>query len=772
MNEQKTDDSVFVTTLAHAAADPFRLLVEAVKDYGIFMLDQAGNVTSWNPGAEKIKGYNAQEIIGKHFSCFYTNEDVKSGKPQEGLRIALEEERFEEEGWRKRKDDTTFLAIVTITNIHDSFGKHIGFANVTRDISEGALGRAAVRASELRYRRLFESAKDGIIILDGNTGQIVDANAFVLDLLGYLLPELLGKKLCEIGFFKDAQANEEAFSQLQKQEYIRYDDLLLRTKEGQSHQVEFVSNVYDVGDDRVIQCNIRDITRRKKAEEMLHLRDQAIESFVQAVVITASTQPDNPIIYVNDSFSRITGYSREEVIGKNCRFLQGPKTSPEAVERIRSSLKEGLHCLIEVLNYRKDGTPFWNGLAIWPIRDATGSVTHFVGVQTDLTPIKSLEQQFRQAQKMEAIGTLAGGVAHDFNNLLTVINGYSEMLMNQLSHDDPMRSLLLEIYKAGERAGNLTRQLLAFSRKQLLEPKVLNLNAIVLDTETMFRRLIGEDIILAIVLDPGLKPVRADLGQIQQVLMNLAVNARDAMPQGGQLTIETRHVVLDDRYHQTHSQTQPGEYSMLAVTDTGVGMDEATKARIFEPFFTTKGEGKGTGLGLAVVHGIVRQSGGEIEVYSELGKGTAFRVYFPLEKEAWVAGKPTGIMKMPEGTETILLVEDEDAVRALSRHILQSCGYTVLEATNGLEAIRVAEDHKEPIHLVVSDVVMPLLGGRQLAEQLEAMRPGLKILFLSGYTDDAVIRHGILQADFAFLQKPFSPSALAQKVRNVLDQTA
>lgn len=410
-------------------------------------------------------------------------------------------------------------------------------------------------------------------------------------------------------------------------------------------------------------------------------------------------------------------------------------------------------------------------VSISPILIRDAEVIGLSKISHDITKMKLLEAQFRQAQKMEAVGTLAGGVAHDFNNLLTIINGYSEMLMNQLPNDDPMWELLVEIHKAGERAANLTRQLLAFSRKQMLEPIVLNLNTIVSDTEQMLRRLIGEDIILTVVLDPTLRPVRADPGQIQQVLMNLAVNARDAMPQGGRLTIETRHRVLDDRYRLMHPQTLPGEYSTVVVTDTGTGMDAATKARIFEPFFTTKGERKGTGLGMAVVHGVVRQSGGEIEVYSELGKGTAFNVYFPVAKEALLPGKPSsGVMKMPTGTETILLVEDEDAVRALSRHILQSCGYTVIEARDGVEAIRVAQGHDGSIHLVVSDVVMPLLGGRQLAEQLEATRPGLKILFLSGYTDDAVIRHGILQAETAFLQKPFSPAALAQKVRSVLDQ--
>jgi PAS domain S-box-containing protein len=512
-----------------------------------------------------------------------------------------------------------------------------------------------------------------------------------------------------------------------------------------------------------------DMTDRKLAEAESAKLAAIIEYADDAIV---SLTLNGTVISWNEGAERLYGYSAEEMIGHTILNLS-PRDKYEEHSGIMARAKKGERvAAFETMRLRKDGTLVPVSLSASPVEVQSGKVTGVSKISHDISKVKLLEEQFRQAQKMEAVGTLAGGVAHDFNNLLTIINGYSEMLLDELSNDSPLRALVAEIHRAGERAGNLTRQLLAYSRKQILEPKVLNLNAIVIDTEMLLRRLIGEDIILTTVLDPALRPVTADPGQIQQVLMNLAVNARDAMPQGGRLTIETRHVVLDERYHQTHAQTQPGEYSMVAVTDTGTGMDEATRTRIFEPFFTTKGEGSGTGLGMAVVHGVVRQSGGEIEVYSELGKGTAFKAYFPVSKEALVAGKSSsGVMNMPPGAETILLVEDEDAVRALARHILQSCGYTLLEAGNGEEAIRVAQGHKEPIHLVVSDVVMPLLGGRQLAEQLEAMRPGLKTLFLSGYTDDAVVRHGILQADTAFLQKPFSPAALAQKVRSVLDQS-
>jgi CheY-like chemotaxis protein len=327
------------------------------------------------------------------------------------------------------------------------------------------------------------------------------------------------------------------------------------------------------------------------------------------------------------------------------------------------------------------------------------------------------------------------------------------------------------ISQAGERAASLTRQLLAFSRKQAIEPKVLNVNAIVTDTTKMLQRLIGEDVELNTVLDPEPGWVRADLGQIEQVLVNLAVNARDAMPQGGQLTIETRIAELDEAYTQPYPELRPGRYVMLAVSDTGVGMDEATKAHLFEPFFTTKGPEKGTGLGLATVYGIVKQSAGQIVVFSEPGKGTAFKIYLPLVEEVIPSARSQlGLKTPPRGDETILLAEDEPAVRALARYVLQIYGYTVLEAGQGEMALQIAETYKGTIHLLVTDVVMPVMSGRQLAERLAAIRPGARVLYLSGHTDDDVIRHGLLQPKTAFLQKPFTPSSLAAKVREVLDQ--
>ncbi len=372
---------------------------------------------------------------------------------------------------------------------------------------------------------------------------------------------------------------------------------------------------------------------------------------------------------------------------------------------------------------------------------------------------------------MEAIGRLAGGVAHDFNNLLTIICGYSELMLAHLPASDSGRDLIKEIQKAGDRAASLTRQLLAFSRKQVLEPKVLDVNTVVAEVDKMLRRLIGEDIELVNATRPDLGRALADSGQIEQILLNLALNARDAMPRGGTLTIKTANVELDEHYAHLNPEVRPGPYILLSVSDTGCGMDDATKAHIFEPFFTTKKEGDGTGLGLATVFGIVKQSNGHIAVESAPAHGTTIKVFLP-RVDAPAPGKalPDEAAAILCGTETLLLVEDEDAVRALAAHVLRTRGYTVLEACNGAEAMRICFQHTGPIHLLATDVVMPGYSGRELADRLLDLRPETHVLFLSGYTDDAVVRHGVLAAEVAFLQKPFRVDALVRKVREVLDQ--
>jgi signal transduction histidine kinase/CheY-like chemotaxis protein len=388
----------------------------------------------------------------------------------------------------------------------------------------------------------------------------------------------------------------------------------------------------------------------------------------------------------------------------------------------------------------------------------------------DVTERRKLEQQLRHAQKMEAVGRLAGGVAHDFNNILSVILSYTEMYLEELNHQDPFRLDLEEIHKAAMRAVALTRQLLAFSRKQILQPRIVDINRTVNSLATMLHRLLGEDIELSLLTTPRTGAIHADPGQIEQVIVNLAVNARDAMPTGGKLTIETANVDLDEAFAASHFNVKPGHYVMLAVSDTGVGMDEVTRSQIFEPFFTTKEPDKGTGLGLAMVFAIVDQSGGTIWVYSEVGRGTTFKIYLPRAKRTSETSSIPVLTTAPTGgSETILLVEDDEAVRVLVRTILRRQGYNVLEAQNGGEAFLISEQFQGPIHVLLADVIMPRMSGRQIAERLSSLRTDMKVLYMSGYTDDAIVIHGVIESSMAFIQKPFSSETLLRKVRDVID---
>ena len=507
----------------------------------------------------------------------------------------------------------------------------------------------------------------------------------------------------------------------------------------------------------------------KQEQAELILRDRAIRAVSQGIIITDPRVLGNPIIYVSPGFTQLTGYSADEAIGRNCRFLQGTETDLAAVARLRAAIDEGRECTTELLNYRKDGTPFWTSLAISPVLDAEGKLLHFVGVQTDVTERRELESQLRQAQKMEAIGQLAAGVAHDFNNILSVVLGYSIFVQEQLKPNDPLRGDIEEVRRAGERACDLVRQLLAFSRRQMLEPRTLDLRQTVLGMEKMLRRLLGEVVDLALFVSDAAANVHADPTQIEQIVMNLVVNARDAMPGGGKLSLEVSSVMLDANYVAVHSEISAGSYVMLAITDTGIGMTEAVREHIFEPFFTTKGPGNGTGLGLSTVFGIVKQSAGHIWVYSEPGHGTTFKVYFPqVDGTAARASAPPPIPATLAGNETILLVEDDEQVRVMLCLLLRRHGYQVLDAQNGGEAFLISEQHPGEIHLLLTDVVMPRMNGKQLASRLQPLRPAMKVLFMSGYTDNAVVHHGVLEANAAFLQKPLTPNALLRKTREVL----
>ncbi len=512
-----------------------------------------------------------------------------------------------------------------------------------------------------------------------------------------------------------------------------------------------------------------EINERKRSEIALRLRNRAIQAASQGILITDPNKKDNPIVYASAGFERITGYSAKEVLGQNCRFLQGKDTDKETIETLRRAIAARQGCAVEILNYRKDGTLFWNALSLDPVRNDAGELEHYVAVQNDITHRKELEEQLRQSQKMDAVGRLAGGIAHDFNNLLTVISGYSELILSTPEIDDSVRESATLIGEAGERATALTRQLLGFSRQSILRPEVLDLNGVVEQAGKLLQRLIGADIEIGTVLAPGLSLVKVDPGQLDQVLMNLAINSRDAMADGGKLTIETANVTLSEEYAATHLDCKAGPHVMLAVTDSGIGMTRDVLARIFEPFYTTKPAGKGTGLGLSMVFGIVQQSGGCVHVYSEPGHGTTIKIYLPA-----VTGNTTGTDTSASrpgigGTESILLVEDEDIVRGLALRSLETHGYRVIEAADGDDALRVASEFGKPVDLVLTDVVIPGINGPELAERLKSLYPGIRVLFMSGYTDDAVVRHGLLNQSVAFIQKPFTPLDLARKIREVLD---
>ena len=750
----------------------FRILVEGVKDHAILMLDPAGTVLTWNSGVEHILGYEAKEIIGHSYARFFPADDVARGLPQRILRDTNEAGRYRLEGWRVRKDGSEYWSNGSIMPVRNDMGNLRGFAMVTRDMSERKQMEDNLRASEELFRSAFDSTNIPMVVT-GIDNRFLRVNTPFIAMFGYSEEELLMMSMADITHPDDLQeslnrrkamlAGECSHFQTEKR-YLHKDGRLLWGRTN----VALVRGVS--GEQKYYIGQVQDISEGRQVEADLKLRDRAIQSVTHGILIADMRLPDSPIIYASPGFERVTGYTASEAIGRNCRFLQGRDTDRNTVAQLREAILAGHPCTVELLNYRKDGSSFWNELSISPVFNGGRHPTHFVGVQTDVTGRRLLEEQLRQAQKMEAIGRLAGGVAHDFNNLLTVINGYSELIQGRLSADDSVSELARQIGQAGERAAALTRQLLAFSRKQVLEPKVLSLTDIVTDTSRMLQRLIGEDIDLITSLEHSLCNIKADYGQIEQILINLSVNARDAMPQGGRLTIVTANVNLDASTLSGDEDFRPGPSVMLSVTDTGTGMDEATKAHLFEPFFTTKGLGKGTGLGLATVFGIVKQSNGLITVESKPGRGACFKIFLPRVEERQSSGKSNPELQViRHGNETVLLAEDEPGVLALARHILQLHGYKVLEANNGEKAVEIVQQYQGTIHLLVSDVVMPVLSGRQAAEQVTALRPDTKVLFLSGYTDDTVVRHGVLHAETAFLQKPFTAGALAQKVREVLD---
>ena len=504
-----------------------------------------------------------------------------------------------------------------------------------------------------------------------------------------------------------------------------------------------------------------------ESEEILRKLWRSVEQMADALIIMDRS---GVMEYVNPAFEALTGYSRQEAIGQPFAMLRSEQHADELYEEMWSTVRSGNVFRGIVINRKKNGETFIIEKTFTPLRNGTGEITHFISTGRDITERRKLESDLQQAQKMDAVGRLAGGVAHDFNNLLLVISAYAELMLDSLGENDPLRRNVAEIMGASRRAADLTRQLLAFGRKQMQSLQILDLNTVIEGISGMLPRLIGEDIELVFTPAEDLGKVKADPIQIEQVVMNLAANARDAMPGGGTLSIETAKVRVDESYIQRHAIVPPGDYVLLTVTDSGQGIAPEHMAHIFEPFYTTKEAGKGTGLGLATVYGIVKQNGGFVWVYSELGLGTTFKVYLPRVQPLSSEVPITKLAeRSPRGSETLLLVEDETSVRLASSQFLTRSGYSVLEASNGEDALRVSRAHAGRIDLMITDVVMPKMGGPMLAEWLADERPNMKVLFVSGYAESTVLRRGKVDFATAFLQKPFSGKALAGKVREVLE---
>ena len=642
-------------------------------------------------------------------------------------------------------------------------GKTEYFSTTCRDITERKRAEEELRKSTMQLEAVFKAFPDLFFLLD-DRGTILDyRGGQSADLL--VPPEkFIGKRIQDSlpagvsGLFNDAIETIKSSGQMTAFEYS------LHLPRGEQF---FEARLVPLGATHLVVL-ARNITGRKHAEQSQARLATAVEQSAEVIVVTDA---QGVIEYVNPAFERVTGYSRAESVGQNPRLLQSGRLGPEFYRDMWSQLTAGKTWSGQLTNRRKNGSLYEAESTITPVRGQDGRIVNFVAVSRDVTYQRSIEEQLRQSQKMQAIGTLAGGIAHDFNNILTVIGGYCDMLAADTPHGDPHRKDLEEINKSADRASALTRQLLAFSRKQLLVPKVLNLNQVIVGMSEMMQRLIGENIELRPVLAKNLSSVKADAGQLEQVIVNLIVNARDAMPFGGKLVIETMMVQLEDLQGTKPADFVPGPYVCITISDNGVGMSDEVKSHLFEPFFTTKGLGKGTGLGLATTYGIIKQSGGHILVSSELGRGTVFKIYLSAIRENPEPPPDANTSPPQKGHETILLVEDEEALRKLGARILQKCGYTVLAACNGREGVELARQNLGRIDLIVTDVIMPLMGGKDMIKELKPIFPHARVIFMSGYTDDALTKHGGLDPGICFLAKPFTPLRLTNKVREVLDQS-
>jgi PAS domain S-box-containing protein len=667
----------------------------------------------------------------------------------------------------KRRLGQTKIALILGTILGMLIAATAGWSAM-RDNSRREVAEEALRDSEEKYRMLIQGAQDYAIVMLNPRGEFVSWNPGAEQMTGCKYEEVAGRYFSR--FFPQEEIDRGRPEEILRLAAARglYDDQGMRMRKDGSRflvRATFTALRDSLGNLRGFSVISRDLS--ESTEPGAKYRG-LLEAAPDAMVVVNEA---GDIVLLNLQAEKQFGYHRDELVGQKVKNIipEGfaERLIADGTRSAADALGQQIGMGIELYGRRKNGSEFPIEIMLSPLESAEGILV--TAAIRDITERKHLEQMLRQAQKMEAVGQLAGGVAHDFNNLLGVILGYSELMLERPGLNDSQLKDIEEIQKAGVRATLLTRQLLAFSRKQVIQPKVLDVNAVVADAEKLLQRLIGENIELLVIRSPALGRVKADSGQIEQIVMNLAVNARDAMPAGGKLTIETSNVDIDEQYAAQHVGTQPGPHVMLAVTDTGSGMDAKTKAHMFEPFFTTKEFGKGTGLGLATVYGIVKQSGGSVWVYSELGHGSTFKIYLPCVDAVHEIALPSeNVEKVDRGSQTILIVEDDPALLQVTHRSLEEVGYAILAARSPGEAIQISKSHPGPIHLMVTDVIMPGMSGDKLASHLSPLRPEMRVLYVSGYTDDTIVHHGVLEPGLAFLQKPFSPKTLARKVAEVL----
>lgn len=732
---------------------------------GIAIADSHGRLLECNPAFCSLLGYSMEELRQTSFASHIHPDDRETNLAQiERLRTG-QIQAFEIENRYRHKDGRSVWVHKFTSLLPGESPEPKSMMALITDVTARRAAEQALRESEQRHREIMDVLPGAVFVHADN--KIVFCNPAFVRLVGAAnADDLLGKSPFDIvhpDHHQFVRARIEA--RRQSNTLTPGMEMAIVRLDGRAVPVYSVAAAFSGYAQRAILVALSDLTERERSMELL----RSVLKSVQDAILTID---ENGVIQsANPGAERAFGYSEAELVGQKIGVLMPPPYREEHDGYVANYLRTGVARVIgtgrEAEALHRDGTRFPVEITVTEFR--LEGERRFTGVVRDITARQRLEAELQQAQKMEAVGRLAGGVAHDFNNLLTVINGYSDMLLSKMPEPPLTREFLVAIRDAGDRAARLTQQLLAFSRKAVVEPRVIDLNELVKQSAKLLRRLIGEDILLEVVQDPDLPPIKADYGQIEQLVMNLVVNARDAMPTGGRLTILTKKVVPTPEQARNHVDFKPGIHAQIAVVDTGHGMTDEVKNRIFEPFFTTKGIGKGTGLGLAVVHGVVTQCGGHVDVQSTVGEGTTFQLRFPAFEGESPRAELAEKRIAASGRETILLVEDEESVRAIARRALEEQGYKVLETGRGVDAIRLATEHDEPIDLLVTDVVMPEVGGRQLADAVRAHRPGVRVLYISGYTDDSVVHHGVLDASDAFLQKPFTPTALARKVRAVLD---